>query len=110
MPGLFKKTDMIKIKLEDDFGNDLQLNDVVVVHYPNECIKFFGVLVFEKNESQFLVSDMTEGYETIRPASYKKIERLGTYEKSPGIFKELGRVEVENITEFDKIFKLCGGL
>jgi hypothetical protein len=96
---------MIQVSIKDKNGTECNLNDVIIVHNPNEKIKYFGVLKFE--DCEFYLSDLSEGSHQLPLIHWQKMERLCTLEQAPGIEKELGSVEVEDVKEFDKIFNLC---
>jgi len=95
---------MINVTIMDGFGNSCELDDVIVVHNRNECIKYFGVLRFEN--MQFIISDLSGGWHQLPPLKHQTLERLCPLATCPHIEKELGRVEVEKPEEFDKILNL----
>jgi hypothetical protein len=99
---------MIQLTITDSFGNQLDIGDVMVVHFTNPRIKYFGVLKFDEQENVFVIHD----YEGWHP--FNKNLKHATYERLAGhevlhrqLVKELGRVQVRKEKEFDKIFSLC---
>ena len=97
---------MITISIKDTHGNECELGDVLVLHFPNPKVKYFGVLVYDPKDYCFRVSDMFDGWHAIHP-SYMTIERLCKFEDRPAVKKELGNVEVQDVKEFDKIYNIC---
>lgn len=99
---------MIQVKLTDSNNVSLQLGDIMVVHYPNPKIKFFGLLNYVAKEGVFIL----DAYGECHP--FNKNLKDTTYERLAGedvlsreLIKELGRVEVKKVKEFDKIYNLC---
>lgn len=98
---------MIQINFKDSNGIPCELGDVLVCHFPNELIKYFGCLIYQPDECRFLLSDMYEGWQPINLKSdWQTYERLCSIDDAPAIKKELGKVEVQDVKEFDKIFNL----
>jgi hypothetical protein len=96
---------MIQLTITDSFGNQLDIGDVMVVHFTNPRIKYFGVLKFDEQENVFVIHD----YEGWHP--FNKNLKHATYERLAGhevlhreLVKQLGRVQVRKEKEFDKIF------
>ena len=99
---------MIQINLTDSYDVSLQLGDIMVVHFPNTKVKFFGVLNFEAKEAVFRIDAYGEWHpfnKNLKVTAYEKL--AGNEVLSRELIKELGRVEVKKVKEFDKIFNLC---
>lgn len=67
---------MISISLQDSNGNDLQLNDVLLLHYTNPDVKYLGVLQFNQEEACFIISDTDGDYEPWPHNNYTTIEKV----------------------------------
>lgn len=67
---------MILISLKDSNGNKLKLDDVVLIHFPNEDVKYLGVLKFLKEDACFIISDNDAHYECWQPNIWSSIEKV----------------------------------
>jgi hypothetical protein len=94
------------INLQDNFNNSLDLNDIILVHYPNQYIKYLGLLDFDAKNACFILSDNHANYQAFKPACATHIERIAKLSERGDLYKELGRYDkrktVKNI--MDKIF------
>lgn len=93
---------MITIELHDSFGNELNIDDVVVLHYPNPEVKYIGLLKFDKKDNRFILSDGSDGWNGFLNTA-KSCEKVGTLKDCPSIIHELGRFENLSENDYEKI-------
>lgn len=79
---------MIDIKLYDHDMNELQLDDVVLIHYKNEKMKYLAKVFFDHDSLHFVYSAGDKGYEIKRHGI--KVERIGKFSDMPHLNNHLG--------------------
>ena len=83
---------MINILLHDQYKNELQIGDVIIINYPNAKVKFLGELVFDDKDARFVISDGTE-FKPVNESWNAGIEKLGPAEKNQKIKKQYGYIQ-----------------
>lgn len=83
----------MEIKVTDDFGNELDYNDIVLVSYPNERVKYLGVIDVHRADSSIsvVVSDNDNDWQSFPGASYTSVRYIGKLEARPELEKLFGR-------------------
>jgi hypothetical protein len=80
----------ITLTLIDDFGNELQLHDVVMIEYTNPKEKYIGVLSFDEELKQLLVFDNDRGWKSYPKHTWESIRRLGDEQLIPQLEQYFG--------------------
>ena len=86
----------IKLSILDSEGTELQMRDVVLVEYTNPKEKYIGVIDFDKEIMQLVVSDNDGGWHAFPKHSWETIRVLGDEGMIPTLEKYFGRSEFKN--------------
>lgn len=81
---------MIQLQLFDSFKNELQLDDIILAHYPNPNVKLLGILKFLEDSVNIVLQYETEEDITwmgFKSACSYKIERIGSAKEYPNLLK-----------------------
>jgi hypothetical protein len=54
---------MIQVDLKDSFGYFIDIDDIVMLEYKNEKVKFIGALQFRQDEARFVLDNLDGDYE-----------------------------------------------
>lgn len=84
---------MIQIQLLDSNKNELTLDDIVLVHYPNPNVKLLAILKFNITHKQFIHEYKTDDYWTWTGLKNDKIERIGSSFDYPELIPHCARYE-----------------
>lgn len=87
---------MIQIQLFDYFNQELALDDIIMVHYPNPDVKLLAVLKFLDDSKDFVLQYEREDDLTwtgIFPVGTNKLERIGTSTEYPKLLKHCARYD-----------------
>jgi|688.fasta_scaffold1625904_1 hypothetical protein len=82
---------MIQITLYDSFHNEIDLDDIILVHYPNEDVKFLGVLKFNEHDKTFFLQYQGEHWQSIFCVKHEKYQRICKAIEKPHLLMHTGR-------------------
>jgi hypothetical protein len=91
---------MIQITLYDSFHNELDLDDIILVHYPNEDVKTLGVLKFNQNDKTFYLQFDQYDWQSIFLIKHEKYQRICKASENPHLLKYTGRYDTRRKSKF----------
>jgi len=95
---------MIQVSIKDSEGNECQLGDVIIQHFPNERSKYIGILTWYDDDACFRLSD-GDGWHTLQGSGCRN-ERLCHINNCPALNKELGIIYLMPKQTISKIYQM----
>ncbi len=80
----------------------MDLDDIVLVHYPNPDVKFLGVLKFDEEEKAFYLQYQNDGWQSMCFAHHGKYQRIGKSSEKAHLLNMLGRYDKKRKTDYLK--------
>lgn len=99
---------MITIELWDSFEQELELGDVIIIHFPNPQMKIIGELVFDSTDCEFKLSFGKNGCECFKHTHatfYEKICHIYRNEKLKDAF---GRIVMFPGDTIEHVYEMAG--
>ncbi|HLO39096.1 MAG TPA: hypothetical protein VK173_11410, partial [Lacibacter sp.] len=83
----------IKLTVLDNEGTEIHLKDIVVIEFANPNIKYIGVVEFNEEQKQLLISDNDGGWHAFPKHEWETFRAIADEKLIPVLEKYFGRSE-----------------
>ena len=96
---------MISVQIIDRHGDECQLQDIIMLHFIAEKIKYLGVLIYDEAHKVFRLSNGDGDWKSLTEPD-STFERLCAYADWPEAEKYLGKINLTKKFTLQKIYDM----